>query len=357
MSATTDSTRTTDVTRHLQETLHWHFSPETGSPFWLRRRDSLGFDPLTDIESLADLRRFPDVSDELRTVPADLLVPAGAAGNPFEVYESGGTLGAPKRVVEHSSRMEGVDWVETMLPAFGGSGHWLHVGPTGPHIVGRSVRRLAQLRRSMFFTVDFDPRWVKLLIRTDRRQLADEYVQHVLDQVELIAQSQDIRVLFITPPVLEALCGREKLYARLADRVTGIIWSGTSISGTALRLLQTEFFPQAEVRGIYGNSLMGIAPQRAPEPGDTHACVFRTFQPRSIVHVVDPESGERVAPGERGRVLVHLLTKDLFLPNVMERDTAVRIAAEGADPDAGDDLADVQPFRQVAGAQVIEGVY
>ncbi|UFQ19064.1 MULTISPECIES: phenazine biosynthesis protein [Streptomyces] len=345
----------TAARRYLQSILQWHFSPETGSPFWLKRRDSLGFDPLRDVADFADLRNFPDVSDELRTVPVDLLVPAGSADSPFEVYESGGTLGAPKRVVEHTSRQEGVDWVETVLPAFGGEGHWLHVGPTGPHIVGRSVRRLAHLRSAKFFTVDFDPRWVKLLIRTERRPLAEEYVQHVLDQVEIIAESQDIRVLFITPPVLEALCARERLYHLLADRVTGIIWSGTSISGTSLRLLQTEFFPNAEVRGIYGNSLMGIAPQRSPEPGDTHPCVFRTFQPRSVVEVVDPDTGERVAPGERGRVLVHLLTKDLFLPNVLERDSAVRIPAGPAA--YGDDLADVQPFRPTAGTQVIEGVY
>lgn len=346
----------TAATEHLQSVLRWHFSPATGSPFWLKRLDGLGFDPLRDVHGFADLRKFPDLSDELRTVPVDDLVPAGSAHLPYEVYESGGTLGAPKRVVEHLSRQEGVDWVETVLPAFGGGGHWLHVGPTGPHIVGRSVRRLAQLRGAKFLTVDFDPRWVKLLIRTDRRPLADEYVQHVLDQVEIIAESQDVRVLFITPPVLEALCARDRLYRLLADRVTGIIWSGTSISGTALRLLQTEFFPNAEVRGIYGNSLMGIAPQRPPLPGDTHPCVFRTFRPRSVVEVVDPGTGERVAPGERGRVLVHLLTKDLFLPNVAERDTAVRIVP--ADGDAtGDDLADVQPYRATAGAQVIEGVY
>ncbi|SDP33112.1 hypothetical protein SAMN04487981_12091 [Streptomyces sp. cf386] len=344
-----------DMTSHLQDTLQWHFSPETGSPFWLKRKENLGFDPLRDVNEFADLRKFPDLSDELRTVPVDDLMPAGSADSPFEVYESGGTLGVPKRVVEHRSRLEGVDWVETMLPTFGGAGHWLHIGPTGPHIVGRSVRRLAQLRRSMFFTVDFDPRWVKLLIRTDRRPLADEYIQHVLDQVETIAESQDIRVLFITPPVLEALCARPKLYGMLADRVTGIIWSGTSISSTSLRLLQTEFFPRAEVRGIYGNSLMGIAPQRSPEPGDAHPCIFRTFQPRSVVEVVDPDTGDRVAPGERGRVLVHLLTKDLFLPNMMERDTAIRIAS--GRPADGDDLADVQPFRPASGAKVIEGVY
>jgi hypothetical protein len=345
----------TVVSRHLKDILQWHFSPETGSLFWLKHKENLSFDPLRDVNKLADLRMFPDVSDELRTVPVELLLPAGSADSPFEVYESGGTLGAPKRIVEHRSRLEGVDWVETVLPAFDGAGHWLHIGPTGPHIVGRSVRRLAQLRHAMFFTVDFDPRWVKLLIRTNRRPLADEYVQHVLDQVEVIAESQDVRVLFATPPVLAALCGRAKLYRMLADRITGIIWSGTSIDGTSLRLLQTEFFPRTKVRGIYGNSLMGIAPQRSPGPCDTHPCVFQTFQPRSVVEVVDPRTRRRVPPGDRGRVLVHLLTKDLFLPNVMERDTAIRIASAGTDE--GDDLADIQPFRPASGAQVIEGVY
>ncbi|MGK5441577.1 hypothetical protein ACSNN7_07080 [Micromonospora sp. URMC 105] len=273
----------------------------------------------------------------------------------FEVYESGGTIGAPKRFVEHQSRLEGVDWVNGILPAFGGEGHWLHVGPTGPHIVGRSVRRLAHLRRALCFTVDFDPRWVKLLIRTGRRALADEYVQHVLDQVETIVASQDVRVVFITPPVLEALCARTKLYQRLADHLTGIIWSGTSISPTALRLVETEFFPHAQVRGIYGNSLMGIAPQRPPQPGDAQSCVFQTYRPRSIVEVVDPVTTERVAVGERGRVRVNLLTKDLFLPNVLERDTAIRVRPS---KDAeGDDVADIQPYRQAGGEPAIEGVY
>ena len=29
----------------VREVVQWHFSPETGSPFWLGRAASLGFDP------------------------------------------------------------------------------------------------------------------------------------------------------------------------------------------------------------------------------------------------------------------------------------------------------------------------
>lgn len=180
-------------------------------------------------------------------------------------------------------------------------------------------------------------------------------MEHVLDQVELITSTQHVRVLFITPPVLEALSARTALCERLARQVTGIIWSGTSISASTLRLIETEFFPQAVVRGIYGNSLMGIAPQRSPRPDDPHHCVFATFRPRSVVEVVDPATNERVPPGERGRVLVHLLTRDLFLPNVAERDTAIRVLP--TEPAMGDDLADIKPYQDATAAPVIEGVY
>ncbi len=344
-----------DLRTHLRRMLQWHFDPETGTPFWLDRAADLGFDPLTDVHELTDLRRFPDVSEELRTVDVARLIPRGKADRPFAVYESGGTLGRPKRIVEHSSRLANVRWVSEVLRGHGfpDEGNWLHVGPTGPHIVGRSVRLLAEYRTSACFTIDFDPRWVKRLIATERPDLAAEYVEHVLDQVAQIAADQDVAVLFVTPPVLEALVARTELYERLAGTLRALIWSGTSISGTSLRLIEEEFFPNASVVGLYGNSLMGIAPQRVRRPGDEHLCVFRPYWPNAQVEVLEPETGLEVAYGERGRVLVHLLSEDMFLPNVAERDTAVRLRPAAGD---GVELADVQPYRGTA-RTVIEGVY
>lgn len=345
-----------DLPAHLAETMRWHFDPATGSPFWLRRVNDLDFSPVYDVRSQADLRRFPDLSAELRTTPIADLIPAGFAGRPFDVYESGGAIGTPKRIIEGGSRARGVAWVSTVLASHGfpASGDWLHVGPTGPHIVGRSMRRLAELRHAFFFTIDFDPRWVRSLIKSGRRDIADEYVEHVLDQVELVAASQDIRVLFITPPVLEALCARSPLRERLAARLRGMIWSGTSIDAVTLQLVEQHYFPETTVVGLYGNSLMGIAPQRPRLADDTRRCVFQTYWPHSVVEVVDQESGNVVRYGERGRVLVHLLTRDMFLPNVTERDTAVR---ERPAPDgAVDGLAEVAPYRP-ADSAVVEGVY
>ncbi|MDN5383865.1 MULTISPECIES: phenazine biosynthesis protein [Streptomyces] len=342
---------------HLRAVLEWHFDERTGSPFWLRKRTELGFDPLRDITGLADLRRFPDVSAELRTVPVDDLIPAGSKGRPVGVYESGGTLGAPKRIIESTSRARSLAWVNSVLTDhdFPQGVHWLHIGPTGPHIVGRSMRLLAEMRGGICFTVDFDPRWVKRLIADGRRDEADAYVQHVLDQAELIVTHQRVGVLFITPPVLEALCARPALHERLTGRLGGLIWSGTSISAGTLRLVEEEYFPGTTVVGLYGNSLMGIAPQLPRDRYPAHRCVFRTHQPQSVVEVVDPQTGARVPVGERGRVLVHLLSQDMFLPNVAERDSVVRAGTpEGAH---GDDVADIRPYTPTAGTTVIEGVY
>ncbi|MET9439367.1 AMP-binding protein [Streptomyces sp. NPDC006610] len=342
---------------HLRAVLRWHFDPATGSPFWLRKAAGLGFDPLTDIVDVADLRRFPDVSGELRTVPAEDLIPAGSSGSGFEVFESGGTVGAPKRVVDSTSRTRNVEWVSDVLAEHGfpATGHWLHVGPTGPHVVGRTVRHLAQLRGSLCFTLDFDPRWVKRLIASGRTELAAEYRAYLLDQIEPIVNSQNIKVLFVTPPVLEAICARPDLYERLAASLEAILWAGTSISPESLRQIEETFFPRARVAAIYGNTIMGIAPQRPREADDPYPCVFRPYFPQSIVELVDPETGGPVAYGERGQVLMHQLSRDMFLPNVLERDTAIRVR-----PASGDDvdgLADIAPLKAKDAPAVIEGVY
>lgn len=49
---------TDDPLAYLRAVVRWHFSPETGSWYWLQRAQSLDFDPLTDVQSLADLALF-----------------------------------------------------------------------------------------------------------------------------------------------------------------------------------------------------------------------------------------------------------------------------------------------------------
>ncbi|MEL6107130.1 MAG: hypothetical protein AAFU85_13895, partial [Planctomycetota bacterium] len=85
------------LNEHTLKTVHWHFSEETGSPFWLGKKSELNFDPLTDIKSFDDLKKFPHFEDEwLRGGPISRWVPKGHQGKPTYVFETGGTTGIPK---------------------------------------------------------------------------------------------------------------------------------------------------------------------------------------------------------------------------------------------------------------------
>ncbi|RSN77392.1 phenazine antibiotic biosynthesis protein, partial [Streptomyces sp. WAC 05379] len=68
---------TPDGEELITAAMRWHFSPETGSPFWLERAGKLDFDPLRDVKSFADLRLFPNLVNELRDVRVEELIPRG----------------------------------------------------------------------------------------------------------------------------------------------------------------------------------------------------------------------------------------------------------------------------------------
>jgi len=40
---------------HVREIVQWHFSPETGSPFWLDWAKKAGWDPRAEVRSFADI--------------------------------------------------------------------------------------------------------------------------------------------------------------------------------------------------------------------------------------------------------------------------------------------------------------
>ncbi len=105
------------------------------------RRKTLDFDPLTEVQTFADLRRFPNLVDELRNVPVEDLIPRGY-GSPApipRIFESGGTTGAPKRTAQLP------DWIEQVtrwqVEDFTAGGFVPGRGlpclmPSGPHGVG-----------------------------------------------------------------------------------------------------------------------------------------------------------------------------------------------------------------------------
>ena len=48
-----------------RQMVEWHFSPETGCPFWLDYAGKLGWDPRREIRSYDDLGRLGPFQDEV----------------------------------------------------------------------------------------------------------------------------------------------------------------------------------------------------------------------------------------------------------------------------------------------------
>lgn len=331
--------------------MRWHFSQETGSPFWLRRKAELPFDPIRDVTEYAALELFgPFDKTGLRSARARDLLPRGFAGRPFRVLETGGTTGAPCRVVDVTRAIHDVAMYRTMLKARGlEGGDVLAMTPSGPHAYGHFVARLADSWAGAVHFIDFDPRWVKksLLASGDAR----DYVAHLVDQTTTLLAVERPELLFTTSRLLIELAA--ELPRPLAEYgVRAVCTGGTSCSPEEVRYLREEHLAGVQWIDTYGNTLMGHALQ-ADWPDGTHT--YHLPPPLAFIEVVDPERpARRVAHGERGRVLVNTLLEDLFIPNLLERDSVVRVGPHDWFP--WDGVADVQPYVADA-AEATEGVY
>ena len=49
---------------HTHEIVQWHFHASTGCPFWLEYASTLKFDPLKEIRTFDDLKKFESFKDE-----------------------------------------------------------------------------------------------------------------------------------------------------------------------------------------------------------------------------------------------------------------------------------------------------
>jgi phenylacetate-coenzyme A ligase PaaK-like adenylate-forming protein len=333
--------------------MRWHFSDETGSPFWLGQRAILGFDPLRDVRDFDSLSLFGFFDKEkLRLVQVRDLIPRGLAGRPFRVFETGGSTGSPCRIVSVTRTPDEVQIYRTMLEARGvDGGDVLAMTPSGPHDYGYFVAALADTWHGATYFIDFDPRWVKAELRNDHT--AHTYVKHLVAQTVELLVAQRPRLLFTTSKLLLALAaGLDEPLA--AYGVRAVCTGGTSCTAEESVHLREEYLGGVEWIDTYGNTLFGHALQADP----VEACGRHSYhlpQPLAVMRIVDPGDPLReVAYGERGRVLSTTLLEDLFLPNLLERDSAVRVGPHPWFP--WDGVTDVQVFAQNT-ETVTEGVY
>ncbi len=170
---------------HVVETVAWHFHESTGCPFWLDFKRNLKFDPLTEVRSFDDLKKFPPFEDEwLRGGPVRRWVPKALADKPIYVFETGGTTGVPKtRVAVDDFRTDYSLFSDTLPEKYFPRGsNWLMLGPSGPRRLRLAVEHLAQHRGGICFCIDLDPRWVIKLIKKGWMEQLEAYKQHCIDQ-------------------------------------------------------------------------------------------------------------------------------------------------------------------------------
>ncbi len=338
----------------LERILRIHFDRDRGTPYWIEKQRELGIDAVKSIRTIEDLAVLGPMDQRaLAERPLEDFIPRVLHKHgDYLLAETAGTLGKPKVAVHRSDEFQAAFIAPFVAAArragFPEGGHWLYLGPTGPHIIGRAARCCAQaLGAADAFTVDFDPRWAKKLPAGSFA--AERYLAHIEEQALAVLDAQKIEVLFVTPAVLTSLT--EKIGEAQRTAIRGIHLGGMAASA-GFMTRTAERFPNAVILSGYGNTLFGMMPQLR------YACEtgfdYFAHGDRLIAGVVpqsedggDVDIAARVDYGRRGRVIVHRLDEMQFLPNLLERDTAERIPPEpgaAADGFTQDGLRDPQPI-------------
>ena len=347
---------------HTRDIVRWHFDEATGCPFWLEKKASYNFDPLTEVNTFEDLCKFPLFEDDwLRGGPVRRWLPKGLEGQPLYVFETGGTTGVPKsRLVSEDHWIDYELFSETLPEQyFPKDSDWLMLGPSGPRRLRLAVEHLAQHRGGISFCVDLDPRWVVKCLKAGKMEEANAYKDHVIDQaVTVLIAGHNIKCMFTTPKLLEALAMRLLDDGTSLEEVgiTGIFGGGTEFTPQWYRFCCEELLgPNVFMTPTYGNTLMGLACGKPFDPADNYKITYYAPQPRAAVEVVDfDDHTKSVEYGGTGRVKLYTLTKELFIPGFLERDEGEREQPCAAFPWEG--VSGVRPYHVFAKTTTV-GVY
>jgi len=346
---------------HAVEIVKWHFSPETGTPFWLDWAKEANWDPAGEITCFDDINaKFPHFEDEwLRDLQPEVWVPKEFEGQPFNIFETGGTTGMPKqRIGWNDYKVDYSEFSDSLNDEeFPRNHYWLMVGPTGPRRLRLSIEHLANVRGCSCYFVDLDPRWVKRLISEKQFDQAKAYMEHVVDQATTIMKNRSVSALFTTPKLLESIAERyESEGSSLYEAgIRGVFCGGTTMDPQYTRFLVEELLEnKIGFKPTYGNTLMGLAKHKPFTPEDKFSITYHAPQPRAVLRVVNPDTDDLVEYEEWGRVELTTLTREFFMPRFLERDEAIRRPPIELYP--WDGVAEVRPFGAMQ-KKIVEGVY
>ena len=256
---------------HVREIVRWHFDPATGCPFWLERAKTLDFDPLKDDQRLRRPREVRPVRGRVaaRRAGAALGARRRCADKPIYVFETGGTTGIPKTRIASTTSASTTSCSATTLPDeyFPKGSNWLMLGPSrpAPAAAGGRAPRAAPRRH--------------LLLRRSRSALGHQADQEGLDGAPgglQGARASIRRSRSSAPATTSSACSRRRSCSRRwrcgsrrwARRIrkagiTGIFSGGTEFTPQWNRFAHEELLDGAYMTPTYGNTLMGLAAERA----------------------------------------------------------------------------------------------
>jgi len=325
------------IDKWIRHVLSIHFDPKSGSQYWLQREKVLGVDARKDITSLKDLHKLgPMEEEDLRRYPIEYFIPKMRLENKeeFILGETAGTTGLPKvtAYLKGEFYIAFVEWFRYIAAkrGFPHGVNWLWVGPGGPHIIGKTVGLVARSMRSRDpFSIDMDPRWVKKLVPDTLGY--KRYISHIIEQALDVLRRQHIEVIYSTPPLLIKLAEEMNVDQRM--QIKGVHYGGVALDKEYLKKFKKELFPNAVHIAGYGNTLFGLCLEVEASPH--YDLDYYPLGPRMIIQVVSTKDGikpdknrifQYVEYGQRGQVVFHRLDESFFIPNMFERDEAIRIA-------------------------------
>lgn len=352
-----------NLDEYVEEMLKIHFNPTDGTPFWLEWQKKNDVNVLKEIKTAEDfLNVFTKPIDEdiFRSRPCEDLYPRKIKGDPIQkrdmlIFESGGATGPPKRIPwlkkTFASNMNYYSW-SLDKQGFPRNVNYTYFGPSGPHFFGYSARWNAESRNGLFFLIDLDTRFIRMVVSEQKMDMLGKYMESMQKQSRSILETQNIGIIVTTAVILSRMAE-----AMPIDKMdfAGAIHAGVAITTDEQASLMEIFGSEGRpFIGIYGNTLYGGCFQRPPKnPKDM---VFYPQLPNIILWLGQPDNlDEQVRYGEKGRVCFIRLDESFFCPFMVERDEAIR-----ARPDPNfcdwDGLAEVGVFTEMK-SKITTGVY
>jgi hypothetical protein len=137
------------------------------------------------------------------------------------------------------------------------------------------------------------------------------------------------------------------------QQIRYLLLSGAHLDLDTLDVLR-EIFPDTTFAMAFGSTMV-LSQARTRVDPDSESWIFDPRTPYVVFWVVDPDTGDEVPYGARGQVVMNHISKGMFIPNNLERDTAIR--RPGPPGHVGDSISEIAPVAIFDGEPVIEGVY